>query len=160
MAQIQINLRTDDALRVKAEAIFNELGLGMSTAFNMFLQAVVREGGISFIPLNLTGERLNSLPAETVRTNPSAGGSHDFNYYIAEMELRVRALPKETDFDIRALFNKPGEIQDIGRQKIAGNLGKYLNKHVSVWGARWIPGQLNPARYTKIENPQEDEQDS
>ncbi len=43
-----LNIRVDEELKIKAEAIFNELGLNMSTAMNMFLRYSVRYGGIPF----------------------------------------------------------------------------------------------------------------
>jgi len=43
-----INVRVDRELKRKAETIFNELGLNMSTAMNMFLRYSVRYGGIPF----------------------------------------------------------------------------------------------------------------
>lgn len=43
-----VNIRVDEDLKRKAEDIFNELGLNMSTAMNMFLRHSVRYGGIPF----------------------------------------------------------------------------------------------------------------
>jgi len=43
-----LNIRVDDELKRKAEAIFSELGLNMSTAMNIFLRYSVRYGGIPF----------------------------------------------------------------------------------------------------------------
>jgi DNA-damage-inducible protein J len=43
-----LNIRVDKELKRKAETIFNELGLNMSTAMNMFLRYSVRYGGIPF----------------------------------------------------------------------------------------------------------------
>ena len=43
-----LNIRVDEELKRKAEAIFNELGLNMSTAMNIFLRYSVRYGGIPF----------------------------------------------------------------------------------------------------------------
>jgi len=43
-----LNIRVDKELKRKAETIFNELGLNMSTAMNMFLRHSVRYGGIPF----------------------------------------------------------------------------------------------------------------
>jgi len=43
-----LNIRVDEELKRKAETIFNELGLNMSTAINMFLRYSVRYGGIPF----------------------------------------------------------------------------------------------------------------
>ncbi len=43
-----ISVRIDKEIKQKAEAIFNELGLNMSTAVNMFLRYSIRYGGIPF----------------------------------------------------------------------------------------------------------------
>ncbi len=43
-----LNIRVDEELKRKAETIFNELGLNMSTAMNIFLRYSVRYGGIPF----------------------------------------------------------------------------------------------------------------
>lgn len=43
-----INIRVDSKVKQKAETIFNELGLNMSTALNMFLRYSIRYGGIPF----------------------------------------------------------------------------------------------------------------
>lgn len=43
-----LNIRVDEELKREAEAIFNELGLNMSTAMNIFLRYSVRYGGIPF----------------------------------------------------------------------------------------------------------------
>ena len=44
----QINIRIDDELKEKAEFLFDELGLNMTTAFTMFLKTAVRQRGIPF----------------------------------------------------------------------------------------------------------------
>lgn len=43
-----LNIPVDEEVKRKAEAIFNELGLNMSTAMKMFLRYAVRYGGIPF----------------------------------------------------------------------------------------------------------------
>jgi DNA-damage-inducible protein J len=43
-----LNVRVDEDLKRKAEAIFQELGLNMSAAMNIFLRQSVRYGGIPF----------------------------------------------------------------------------------------------------------------
>ena len=43
-----INICVDEDLKRKAEAVFSELGLSMSTAMNIFLKYSVRYGGIPF----------------------------------------------------------------------------------------------------------------
>lgn len=41
-------MRIDPEVKREANAIFDELGLSMSAAVNMFLRAVIREGGMPF----------------------------------------------------------------------------------------------------------------
>ena len=48
MSATNLNIRTDKEIKNQAEKIFNELGLNMTTAINMFLRTVVREYGIPF----------------------------------------------------------------------------------------------------------------
>ena len=48
MATTNLNIRTDKAIKDQAEEIFNELGLNMTTAINIFLRTVIREHGIPF----------------------------------------------------------------------------------------------------------------
>ena len=43
-----INIRMDKALKVQAENLLSELGMNMTTAFNIFLRQTVRERGIPF----------------------------------------------------------------------------------------------------------------
>lgn len=44
----QVNIRIDDGLKEKADFLFNELGLNMTTAINIFVRQVVRQGRIPF----------------------------------------------------------------------------------------------------------------
>lgn len=44
----QVNIRIDDDIKEKADHLFNELGMNMSTAFNVFVRQAVRQGGIPF----------------------------------------------------------------------------------------------------------------
>ena len=48
MATTNLNIRTDKGIKDQAEQIFNELGLTMTTAINIFLRTAVRERGIPF----------------------------------------------------------------------------------------------------------------
>lgn len=41
-------IRIEPEVKKEASAILDELGLSMSTAMNMFLRAVIREGGMPF----------------------------------------------------------------------------------------------------------------
>ena len=48
MSTTNLNIRTDKDIKDQAETIFNELGINMTTAINMFLRATIREHGIPF----------------------------------------------------------------------------------------------------------------
>lgn len=48
MATTNINVRVDSELKQAAEALFNDLGLNMSTAITMFLKSAVSHDGIPF----------------------------------------------------------------------------------------------------------------
>lgn len=45
-----VSFRTKLVLKKKAEGIFDEMGISMSAALNMFLSQVVREKGMPFTP--------------------------------------------------------------------------------------------------------------
>ena len=51
-ATTNLNIRTDRDIKDQAESIFNELGLSMTAAINIFLRMAIREHGIPF-PLKL-----------------------------------------------------------------------------------------------------------
>lgn len=48
MATTNINVRVDSTLKQEAEALFNDLGLNLSSAINMFLRSAVIHDGIPF----------------------------------------------------------------------------------------------------------------
>ncbi|MBD5533118.1 MAG: type II toxin-antitoxin system RelB/DinJ family antitoxin [Lachnospiraceae bacterium] len=48
MATTNINVRVDSALKQEAEALFNDIGLNMSSAINMFLRSAINHNGIPF----------------------------------------------------------------------------------------------------------------
>ncbi|MBQ7516153.1 MAG: type II toxin-antitoxin system RelB/DinJ family antitoxin [Schwartzia sp.] len=52
MQTTNLNVRTSHEIKAQAEAVFNELGLTMTSAINLFLKATIRAHGIPF-PLTL-----------------------------------------------------------------------------------------------------------
>lgn len=48
MAQTNINIRMDENLKQQFDRLCNELGLNMSTAFNIFAKTMVRQQKIPF----------------------------------------------------------------------------------------------------------------
>ena len=45
---VNLNVRVDANLKRSAEKVFNELGMNLTTALNLFLRSSVRYGGIPF----------------------------------------------------------------------------------------------------------------
>jgi addiction module RelB/DinJ family antitoxin len=45
---VNLNIRVDENLKRRAESIFNELGMNLTTALNLFLRSAVRYGGVPF----------------------------------------------------------------------------------------------------------------
>ena len=45
---VNLNVRVDENLKRRAESIFNELGMNLTTALNLFLRSAVRYNGIPF----------------------------------------------------------------------------------------------------------------
>ena len=60
MEYTNLNIRTSKETKAAAEKIFDELGINTSTAFNIFLKAVIRENGLPF------DMRVESPNAETI----------------------------------------------------------------------------------------------
>ena len=72
-----LNIRVDEEVKRKAEAIFNELGLNMSTAMNIFLRYSVRYGGIPF-DLRIEKPNTETLSAiEDVNNNRNMSKAFD-----------------------------------------------------------------------------------
>ena len=60
MAQTNVNIRIDEMDKRLFDEICGQLGMTMSTAFNIFAKAVIRQGGV---PFDL---RVDSPNAETL----------------------------------------------------------------------------------------------
>ena len=84
-----ITIRMDANLKVQAEALFNELGMNLSTAFNIFVRQSLREGAI---PFKIQLERPNAETiaameeAKRIANDPSVKGYTDINELFAELE--------------------------------------------------------------------------
>ena len=60
-----LNIRTDKDIKSAAEKIFEELGLNMTTAVNIFLRQSIRENGIPFdLKLDIPNETTAAAIAE------------------------------------------------------------------------------------------------
>lgn len=75
MATTNINVRVDTELKQSAEALFNDLGLNMSTAITMFLKSAVSHDGIPFEVRRMTPNtetRAALAEYEEMKRNPDA----------------------------------------------------------------------------------------
>ncbi|MCL2764520.1 MAG: type II toxin-antitoxin system RelB/DinJ family antitoxin [Treponema sp.] len=63
----QVNIRIDDDLKTRADSIFEELGLNMTTAFTMFVRQTIRQGGIPFEITTRTDPFYNSENMKVLR---------------------------------------------------------------------------------------------
>ena len=56
-----ISVRTDKETKQQAKILFKELGLNMSTAFNLFMKQALREQGIPFnVGVSYTNTAINT----------------------------------------------------------------------------------------------------
>ena len=85
MATTNLNIRTDKAIKDQAEEIFNELGLNMTTAVNIFLRTAVREHGI---PFELKLEVPNEITAEAIEEGRKLMADPSAPRYSSMDELR------------------------------------------------------------------------
>lgn len=70
MAETRLSVRVDSVTKRQAEAVFNALGMNMSTGINIFLAQVARARAIPFA-LELGGDPLESRMREAVKTKVS-----------------------------------------------------------------------------------------
>lgn len=84
-----ISIRMDADLKTQAEALFGELGMNLTTAFNIFVRQSLREGGIPFdISLNQPNKETVSamLEAERIASDPSVKGYRNLDEMFADLD--------------------------------------------------------------------------
>ncbi len=84
-----ISIRMDSDLKIQADKLFNELGMNLSTAFNIFVRQSLREGRIPFnISLNQpNAETLEALQeAERIARDPNVKSYSDLNELFSDLE--------------------------------------------------------------------------
>lgn len=83
-----ISIRMDAELKAAAESLYSELGMNLSTAFNIFVRQSLREGGI---PFRITTEIPNRdtiaamMEAERIANDSSVKGYTDLDELIADL---------------------------------------------------------------------------
>ena len=84
-----ISIRMDADLKTQADALFAELGMDLSTAFNIFVRQSLREGGI---PFDVKLEQPNKetiaamLEAERIAKDPSVEGYNDLDELFVDLK--------------------------------------------------------------------------
>ena len=84
-----ISIRMDSELKAQADALFNELGMNLSTAFNIFVRQSLREGRIPFsISLDAPNqETIAALrEAERIAKDPSLKGYDNLDELFADLK--------------------------------------------------------------------------
>ena len=79
----------DSDLKAQADALFSELGMNLTTAFNIFVRQSIREGGIPFeISLNQPNRETIAamLEAERIAKDPSAKRYHSVKELFSDLE--------------------------------------------------------------------------
>lgn len=83
-----ISIRMDSDLKAQADALFGELGMNITTAFNIFVRQSLREGRIPFdISLNQPNRETLAamLEAERIAKDPSVKGYTDMDELLDEL---------------------------------------------------------------------------
>ena len=89
MATTNVSIRMDTELKAQADELFAELGMNLSTAFNIFARQSLREGGIPFV---IRTDRPNKetiaamLEAENIAKDPNVKGYTDLDEMFADLK--------------------------------------------------------------------------
>lgn len=84
-----ISIRMDSDLKAQAERLFGELGMNLTTAFNIFVRQSLREGRIPFdVSLNQPSSETVAamLEAERIAKDPSVKGYTDLDELFAALK--------------------------------------------------------------------------
>lgn len=89
-ATTNISIRMDSDLKARADAFFGELGMNLSTAFNVFVRQSLREGRIPF-DISLREEPNEEtiaamLEAERIEKDPNVKGYDDLDELFADLK--------------------------------------------------------------------------
>lgn len=89
MATTNISIRMDSDLKAQADALFSELGMNLSTAFNIFVRQSLRDGGIPFeIKMDQPNKETMAamLEAERIAKDPSVKHYSDVEEALRELK--------------------------------------------------------------------------
>ena len=83
-----LTIRMDSALKQEADALFSDLGMNMSTAFNVFVRQAIRVQGLPFevtreVPGDETLEAMRE--AERIARDPKVKGLKDMKGLLKDL---------------------------------------------------------------------------
>lgn len=101
----------DSDLKAQADALFSELGMNLSTAFNIFVRQSLRDGGI---PFEIKMEQPNKetmaamLEAERIAKDPNVKGYTDLDELFADLKkLKRQNISSRRPLSSNATINSP-----------------------------------------------------
>lgn len=134
MANTVISIRTDSGIKHRAEEIFEELGLNLSTAVNMFLRQTVRD---SAVPLDLSLRPVK-------RSQGSVLSKEEISAYVSGLLRKYNAdnamifgsyargdADEKSDIDIVVYGGEGFDMTDV--LAISDEINRFLNKPVDVY---------------------------
>jgi DNA-damage-inducible protein J len=84
-----VSFRIDSTVKNKADALFSELGMNMTTAFNIFLRQAIREEGIPFA-INASHPNKQTiaamLEAEEIAADPNVKGYTNLDELFSDLK--------------------------------------------------------------------------
>lgn len=88
--QTNINIRTDVEIKKAAENLFEQLGMNMSTAVNIFLRQAIRSGGLPFevrmdVPNEITARAIED--GRTLLHDKNAKGYKDIDELRTALDM-------------------------------------------------------------------------
>ena len=118
-----LNIRIDKELKEQAEVFFSELGLNMSSAFNIFVRQSLRQGKIPF-ELSIVADPFYSSTNMAVLRR-SIQEANEGKFVVKTLD-ELRAMEEWKS----ALRKQDGKIINIGKAKIKKTL-KQINKLIA-----------------------------
>ena len=126
-ATTNISIRMDSELKKQADALFSELGMNLSTAFNIFVRQSLREGGLPFeVTLGQPNRETMAalMEAERIAKDPSVKGYTD----LEKLSTDLKAWDEITSDELDARLTQSEQDIAMGRVKTQVQLDKMMNK--------------------------------
>ena len=114
-----ISIRMDTDLKTQADALFQELGMNLSTAFNIFVRQSLREGGIPFeIKLDRPNKETAAAmrEADTIANDPSAKAYDSLDELFAALKNHARLGDCEKNPALITLMAELAKGRDSGEK--------------------------------------------